>query len=411
MFLGTFDREKLRSIQNRCGFNRVSLGVQSMNDDILKEMGRQHTVQDVYDSISILQEANIPSISIDLICGQVPGLTLAQWVTTVEEAANLYPNHMSVYDLQLEKGTIFDKWYNNNNNNNINSINSHNNKIFPTAEDSAFMYKYTSGYLRSRGYEHYEISSYAAPDRKNHNLTRNNRSKHNSIYWEPNSQWLGKILRSIYHESNIIFWILLLHRTLEPNEMCVPVLVSLLLAIYKALGLGATSCLGNKHFQRPRKLSDYVDFVTSLPLPSSSEEAHNRDEKHLVLPPPWFPSHWFRSFESVNDRTIDQDRNNSTMEEADDNLTNIIMTRLRTSDGLDLDWISKMYGEETVASIIRSADMAMELNLAKIVHVSDEQSNSSSIRHHGTLQLSDPEGFLFSNTILSSIFAELGIVE
>jgi coproporphyrinogen III oxidase-like Fe-S oxidoreductase len=68
----------LYAIQNRCGFNRVSLGVQSMDDEILKVMGRQHTVQDVYDSMIMLREANITSISIDLICGQVPGLTLSK---------------------------------------------------------------------------------------------------------------------------------------------------------------------------------------------------------------------------------------------------------------------------------------------------------------------------------------------
>jgi coproporphyrinogen III oxidase-like Fe-S oxidoreductase len=188
----------LYAIQNRCGFNRVSLGVQSMDDEILKVMGRQHTVQDVYDSMIMLREANITSISIDLICGQVPGLTLSKWITTLQKAANLYPNHMSVYDLQLERGTIFDKWYKRtskkydgimNSNYTIDRYNA--TKIFPTVEDSAFMYKYTSGYLRSRGYEHYEISSYAAPGRKNYNHT--NRSQHNSLYWEPNSQWIGRI--------------------------------------------------------------------------------------------------------------------------------------------------------------------------------------------------------------------------
>lgn len=197
-FVGTFDREKLHAIRNHCGFNRVSLGVQSMDDEILKGMGRQHTVQDVYDSMLMLREANITSISIDLICGQVPGLTLSKWATTLEKAANLCPNHMSVYDLQLEKGTIFDKWHRNskkydgiNTSNRI--IDKHNaSKIFPTVEESAFMYKYTSGYLRSRQYEHYEISSYAAPAREN-DVNHTKRSQHNSLYWKPNSQWIGRM--------------------------------------------------------------------------------------------------------------------------------------------------------------------------------------------------------------------------
>lgn len=196
--LGTFDREKLHAIRNHCGFNRVSLGVQSMDDEILKGMGRQHTVQDVYDSMLMLREANITSISIDLICGQVPGLTLSKWVTTLEKAANLYPNHMSVYDLQLEMGTIFEKWYRNSKKydgigTSISVIDKHNaSKIFPTVEDSAFMYKYTSGYLRSRQYEHYEISSYAALARRNDD-NHTSRSQHNSLYWKPNSQWIGRM--------------------------------------------------------------------------------------------------------------------------------------------------------------------------------------------------------------------------
>jgi oxygen-independent coproporphyrinogen-3 oxidase len=155
-----------------------------------------------------------------------------------------------------------------------------------------------------------------------------------------------------------------------------------------ALGLGSTSCLGNKHYQRPSKMSDYIDFVNSLFLPSSAQDS-------TIRLPPWFPSQWLGNHTNVK----------ASVQENEDTLTNIIMTRLRTSDGLDLDWISTHYGEDIATSIHRSVNLAIELNLAEIVHVGNDQT-----MRHGILRLVDPEGFLFSNTILSYIFAELGFV-
>jgi hypothetical protein len=129
-------------------------------------------------------------------------------------------------------------------------------------------------------------------------------------------------------------------------------------------------------------------LVNSLSLPSSAQDS-------AIFPPPWCPSQWFPTYTNVK----------CSFHENEDTLTNIIMTRLRTSDGLDLDWISTHYSEDTAISIHRGVDLAIELNLAKIVNVR----NGLSMRY-GILKLVDPEGFLFSNTILSSIFAELGLI-
>jgi oxygen-independent coproporphyrinogen-3 oxidase len=86
-----------------------------------------------------------------------------------------------------------------------------------------------------------------------------------------------------------------------------------------------------------------------------------------------------------------------------DSLTDIVMTRLRTSDGLDLDWIRDHVpdGQDVVARIMRGASLGLDLGLAK--HV---RSESDGIL--GSLRLVDPGGFLFSNSIISSIFVELG---
>jgi len=77
----------------------------------------------------------------------------------------------------------------------------------------------------------------------------------------------------------------------------------------------------------------------------------------------------------------------------------VIMTRLRTSDGLNLDIIESLYGKETVHTILKGAQMAIDLKLATITHEVDRNT-------HRILKLSDPDGFLFSNTILSNIFLE-----
>lgn len=89
-----------------------------------------------------------------------------------------------------------------------------------------------------------------------------------------------------------------------------------------------------------------------------------------------------------------------------DLLTDIIMTRLRTSDGLDLDWIKDNLpdGAPIVKKIMDGASLGLDLGLA-------EHIESESERSLGTLKLVDPDGFLFSNSIISSIFVELGVDE
>ena len=379
-------------VTNSCGFNRVSLGVQSFDDVILKLMGRQHTVTDIYQSFNLLKEVGVEQISIDLICGEVPGLTCAQWASTLEKAANLNPTHMSVYDLQLEKGTTFDKWYS------LETTTTKANR--PTQEDCAFMYKYASGYLRSRGYEHYEISSYAALPHSETNHDSPNRSRHNSMYWEPNSQWLGKRCLQLQNMRVRYLSVVVIRQFIYFTTLSISPPFSLYV-LYPALGLSATSCLGNKHFQRPRQMADYIAFINSLSLHRNSDvETDGISANNSCTLLPWFPSKWLTD---QGDTSFDEDINKyAELDEEDkDAFGNIIMTRLRTSDGLDLDWIRRTYGEQMVHKILHSARMALDLNLAKVVGGEEAK--------HGTLCLIDPDGFLFSNTIISSIFVELGL--
>ena len=204
---GTFTEDKLRELRD-AGFNRISLGVQSFDDAILESIGRVHRRKDVLESIAMIDRVfgddrrgishgeststDAPSFtySLDLISG-LPGLSLAKWAETLETAMHLHPrpDHLSLYDLQVEEGTIFGKWYGSNRDDedgddedneeerNANAlaqtrspptISTEAGKtkelpFLPSADDCAYMYRYASGYLRTKGYEHYEISSYAQP--------------------------------------------------------------------------------------------------------------------------------------------------------------------------------------------------------------------------------------------------------
>ena len=89
--------------------SRVSLGVQSFDDDVLSNIGRFHRLSDVDASISILTSLNV-SYSLDLMSG-LPGSTLESWEETVREAGRRRPGHVSVYDLQVEEGTRFGRSY------------------------------------------------------------------------------------------------------------------------------------------------------------------------------------------------------------------------------------------------------------------------------------------------------------
>lgn len=138
-----------------------------------------------------------------------------------------------------------------------------------------------------------------------------------------------------------------------------------------AVGLGATSSVGGKRFARPRTMIDYRKWV---------------DEEATAPRPVFLPDE--QAAASYTDL---------------DSLTDIVMTRLRTSDGLDLDWIRDHVpdGQDVVAMIMKGASLGLDLGLAE--HV---RSNSDGTL--GSLRLVDPGGFLFSNSIISSIFLELG---
>ena len=299
---GTFDKEELFKFAE-AGISRISLGVQSFDEALLSAAGRAHGLDEVDRALELLRGSEIGqsfSLSIDLI-GGLPHQTMKSWRTSLTKAASCGANHVSVYDLQVEPGTAFGKWY------------SPGSAPLPSEELAANMFIEASSVLQAAGFEHYEISSYAKPGA---------RSRHNSAYW-----------------SNSPFW---------------------------AFGLGATSFTNSIRFARPRQMREYAQWVNRL------------EERGLAR----------------------EERESGTAEPPGelDALQTKLMLSLRTSDGVDLRDLAAEYplGGLGQAAICACVDMSR-------IHPEWMTLTGGG----GRLRLSDPQGMLFSNEAISSIFAAL----
>ena len=150
------------------GVNRVSMGVQSFEDSILRLIGRRHTSRQAMDVVAHLREAGINNISIDLIFG-LPGQTVSSWTASVEQAIALAPQHISAYGLTYEEGTRL--WRQ-----------RELGEVVEVPEEQCLeMYRILVDDLQAAGYEHYEISNFALPGYH---------SRHNSSYWN-DTPYLG----------------------------------------------------------------------------------------------------------------------------------------------------------------------------------------------------------------------------
>lgn len=149
--------ERLRQL----GVNRVSMGVQSFNDDELQAINRRHTSQQAIDAVHAIKEAGITNVSIDLIYG-LPGQTLDTWQHNVEQAISLDVQHISAYNLSYEQGTRL--W-----------VMREQGKVKElNDEDCIAMHNILVERLKDAAFEHYEISNFAR---------HGYRSRHNSSYW------------------------------------------------------------------------------------------------------------------------------------------------------------------------------------------------------------------------------------
>jgi oxygen-independent coproporphyrinogen-3 oxidase len=157
---GTVDYRKLTDIR-QTGVNRLSLGIQSFDDRMLKALGRIHSSDQASEAFNSARQAGFDNIGIDLI-NSLPGQTVEMWQADLERALQLAPDHLSVYGLTIEDDTVFSAQY------------AGNSQLLPGEDLAAEMFETADDLLRSHGYEHYEIANYARPGF---------RSQHNSGYW------------------------------------------------------------------------------------------------------------------------------------------------------------------------------------------------------------------------------------
>jgi len=144
----------------KLGVNRISLGVQSWDNTLLKILGREHNAEQAEQSFHILREAGCSNINVDLMFG-LPGQTVQQWQKTLEKTVSLRPDHISAYCLTYEEDTEF-------------LVRQSRGELKANPDSDADFFEMAMSILEEAGYEHYEISNYARPGFS---------SVHNRAYW------------------------------------------------------------------------------------------------------------------------------------------------------------------------------------------------------------------------------------
>lgn len=143
------------------GVNRISLGVQSASDDLLKIIGRRHDFAQAKKAVRAIRAEGFDNLSIDLMYG-LPNQTKADWADTLARAIELGPEHISCYGLTLEEGTpMFGEYFRS--------------PVIPTDDEQADMYLYAAETLAHYNYEQYEVSNFAK---------KGFESRHNMKYWD-----------------------------------------------------------------------------------------------------------------------------------------------------------------------------------------------------------------------------------
>lgn len=164
---GDLTLDKLNVLKNY-GVNRVSMGVQSFDDRLLKKIGRKHTAQDVFDTMKIFEKAQFDNISIDLIFA-LPNQTMESFDDTLDKALALDLPHYSLYSLILENKTMFYNW-------------ARQGRLhLPGIDVEGDMFERAIERMTAAGKIQYEVSNFAEPGKE---------SKHNIVYWN-NEHYYG----------------------------------------------------------------------------------------------------------------------------------------------------------------------------------------------------------------------------
>ena len=158
---GTVDEEKIKKYKE-IGINRLSIGLQSTNNKLLKEIGRIHTFEDFKNTYNLVKKVGFENINVDLMIG-LPNQTISDVKESLNEIIKLNPTHVSVYSLIVEENTKMEQLINNKE------------LQLPDEELERQMYWYVKNTLELNGYNHYEISNFAKKGKE---------SKHNLNCWE-----------------------------------------------------------------------------------------------------------------------------------------------------------------------------------------------------------------------------------
>ena len=150
------------------GINRLSIGVQSLDDDLLNLLGRRHNAQGAQNAYEAARSVDFENVNLDLMYG-LPHQTLVQWRTTLDEVIKMAPAHLSLYCLTLEEGTPLDAWV------------RQGNVQEPDPDLGADMYLLAEEMASQAGYVQYEISNWSLPAQE---------CRHNLTYWK-NQPYLG----------------------------------------------------------------------------------------------------------------------------------------------------------------------------------------------------------------------------
>ncbi|NIR53178.1 radical SAM family heme chaperone HemW, partial [candidate division KSB1 bacterium] len=209
---GTVDLDKLKAYRE-AGVNRLSLGMQSFQPEELFALDRIHTVEDAHSCYEDARKAGFENVSVDLIFA-LPNQPFENWQTTLTKAVALGPEHISAYNLSFESGTPLTKTL-------------RRGEIAPCSVDvERKMYLHSIDYLQAHGYEQYEISNFAKPNRE---------CVHNQKYWD-GSPYLG-------------------------------------------LGASSHSFMDKRRFWNVRNLREYIELLNSQTLPIEGEETLDLEQK------------------------------------------------------------------------------------------------------------------------------------
>lgn len=187
---GTLSRQKIAAYK-ASGINRISLGLQSANNQELKKLGRIHTFEEFLHNYDLVRKSGFDNVNVDVMSA-LPGQTVSDWEHTLKEVLKLRPEHISAYSLIIEEGTPFYQSY---------AVDEQRREegeeplFLPDEETERAMYRLTGEMLLEKGYERYEISNYAKKGKE---------CRHNIGYWT-RKNYLGLGLGSASLVENVRF--------------------------------------------------------------------------------------------------------------------------------------------------------------------------------------------------------------